>query len=103
MNSDPSETDKVYQSVFDLLVPAKREEAMQYLSKKREEVTDLAPILWNMFGAISALLQELISVYPFLHGGKLKNPQSTRVCNALALFQCVASHPDTRKQFLAGK
>ena len=28
--------------------------------------------------------------------------QSNRVCNALALLQCVASHPETRSQFLNG-
>lgn len=28
--------------------------------------------------------------------------QSNRVCNALALLQCVASHPDTRSVFLQG-
>lgn len=29
--------------------------------------------------------------------------QSNRVCNALALLQCVASHPETRSAFLQGK
>ena len=28
--------------------------------------------------------------------------QSNRVCNALALLQCVASHPETRSAFLQG-
>lgn len=28
--------------------------------------------------------------------------QSNRVCNALALLQCVASHPETRSSFLQG-
>ena len=28
--------------------------------------------------------------------------QSNRVCNALALLQCVASHPETRSTFLQG-
>lgn len=28
---------------------------------------------------------------------------SNRVCNVLALLQCVASHPDTRGLFLSGK
>lgn len=29
--------------------------------------------------------------------------QSNRVCNALALMQCVASHKDTRGPFLQGE
>ena len=29
--------------------------------------------------------------------------QSNRVCNALALLQCVASHPETRSAFLNGE
>ena len=29
--------------------------------------------------------------------------QSNRVCNALALLQCVASHPETRSAFLNGQ
>lgn len=31
-----------------------------------------------------------------------KAHQSNRVCNALALLQCVASHPETRSAFLQG-
>lgn len=29
-----------------------------------------------------------------------KAHQSNRVCNALALLQCLASHPETRNEFL---
>jgi len=32
----------------------------------------------------------------------LQAHQSNRVCNALALLQCVASHPETRSAFLTG-
>jgi CCR4-NOT transcription complex subunit 9 len=34
------------------------------------------------------------------HRGVLQAPASNRVCNALALLQCVASHPETRTLFL---
>jgi CCR4-NOT transcription complex subunit 9 len=61
---------------------------------------DLAPVLWHSFGTISALLQEIISIYPMLHPPSLTAHASNRVCNALALMQCVASHPDTRTLFL---
>ncbi|KAH7546766.1 hypothetical protein FEM48_Zijuj01G0236200 [Ziziphus jujuba var. spinosa] len=89
---------------------------------KREMFQDLAPLLWNSFGTIAALLQEIVSIYPVLSPPNLTSAQSNRVCNALALLQksqgfsvlsifffpysflyflqCVASHPDTRMLFL---
>lgn len=54
-----------------------------------------------MTGVMSSLLQEIISVYPLLSPPSLTAPASNRVCNALALLQCVASHNDTRPLFLA--
>ena len=49
-----------------------------------------------------ALLQEIVSVYPLLSPPNLTAHVSNRVCNALALLQCVASHSDTRQLFLNG-
>lgn len=49
---------------------------------------------------MSALLQEIVSVYPLLAPPSLTAHASNRVCNALALLQCVASHNDTRSLFL---
>ncbi|XP_042008883.1 CCR4-NOT transcription complex subunit 9-like isoform X2 [Salvia splendens] len=46
------------------------------------------------------LPQEIVSIYPVLSPPNLTPGQSNRVCNALALLQCVASHPDTRMVFL---
>ncbi|XP_078438083.1 cell differentiation, Rcd1-like protein isoform X2 [Wolffia australiana] len=77
-----------------------RENALLELSKKREIFQDLAPLLWNSFGTIAALLQEIVSIYPVLSPPTLTPAASNRVCNALALLQCVASHPDTRIHFL---
>jgi CCR4-NOT transcription complex subunit 9 len=70
------------------------------LSKKREAFSDLAPILWYSQGTIAALLQEIISIYPLLSPPALSAHASNRVCNALALLQCVASHQLTRSHFL---
>lgn len=70
------------------------------LSKKRENFPELAPYLWYSFGAIAALLQEIISIYPLLSPPSLTAHASNRVCNALALLQCVASHNETRALFL---
>ena len=73
-------------------------------------------MLWHSFGTMAALLQvstsnkyflwshkyfytlsqEIINIYPAINPPVLTAHQSNRVCNALALLQCVASHPDTR-------
>lgn len=52
---------------------------------------------------MASLLQEIISVYPLLNPSQLTAAASNRVCNALALLQCVASHNETRNFFLNGK
>ena len=80
--------------------PETRENALLDLSKKRDMFADLAPILWHSFGIIPALLQEIVTIYPLLSPPSLTAQASNRVCNALALLQCVASHPDTRTLFL---
>jgi len=52
---------------------------------------------------MTSLLQEIISVYTLLNPSQLTAAASNRVCNALALLQCVASHNETRALFLNGK
>jgi hypothetical protein len=42
-------------------------------------------------------------VYPLLTPPTLSGGASNRVCNALALLQCVANHNETRSLFLQGK
>eukprot|EP01060_Flectonema_neradi_P000582 TRINITY_DN1035_c1_g1_i3.p1 TRINITY_DN1035_c1_g1~~TRINITY_DN1035_c1_g1_i3.p1 ORF type:complete len:332 (+),score=70.05 TRINITY_DN1035_c1_g1_i3:50-1045(+) len=87
---------KLYTNVMGLLVADHREHALYELSKKREQYPDLAPTLWYSVGVMAALLQEVISVYNLLQPADLPGPASNRVCNALALLQCVASHSETR-------
>ena len=53
-------------------------------------------------GVMSSLLQEIVAIYPTLAPPTLTGHGSNRVCNALALLQCVASHNDTRTLFLNG-
>ena len=55
-----------------------------------------------ILGVMTSLLQEIISVYPLLNPSQLTAAASNRVCNALALLQCVASHGETRGLFLSG-
>lgn len=97
----PPGADEVYHLVQDLRVSERRELALLELSKRRESLVDLAPILWHSFGTIVALIQEIVFIYPQLSPPPtLTAPSSNRVCNSLALLQCVASHPETRPLFL---
>ncbi|RYP02990.1 hypothetical protein DL764_005444 [Monosporascus ibericus] len=86
--------------IADLLNENTREAALLELSKKREQVPELALILWHSFGVMTSLMQEIISVYGLLNPSQLTAAASNRVCNALALLQCVASHNETRTLFL---
>ncbi|KAF7430568.1 Cell differentiation protein rcd1 [Pleurotus ostreatus] len=99
-SSTVHEDGKIYALVIDLLNPSERESALLELSKKREQYDDLALVLWHSFGIMPALLQEIVSVYPMLSPPNLTAHVSNRVCNALALLQCVASHSETRQLFL---
>jgi CCR4-NOT transcription complex subunit 9 len=86
--------------VTQLIIPEQRENALVELSKKRESYPDLAPVLWHSFGAITALLQEIVGIYPMLSPPTLTPQASNRVCNALALLQCVASHAETKNKLV---
>jgi CCR4-NOT transcription complex subunit 9 len=88
--------------VLQLTLADQRESALLELSKKREAFPDLAPVLWHSVGTISALLQEILSIYPMLSPPTLSPHASNRVCNALALLQCVASHPETKSKLMNG-
>jgi CCR4-NOT transcription complex subunit 9 len=46
------------------------------------------------------LISFISSVYPYITPPTLTAQQSNRVCNALALLQCIASHPETRTLFI---
>ena len=95
------EEDKIYALIIQLQNPNSREQALLELSKRREAYDDLALVLWHSFGVMSALLQEIVAVYPLLSPPSLTAHASNRVCNALALLQCVASHSETRGLFLS--
>ncbi|CDZ98083.1 regulation of transcription from pol ii promoter-related protein [Phaffia rhodozyma] len=95
-----NEEGEIMELIKELLDSKMREGALQELSKKREMYDDLALVLWHSFGIMSALLQEITQVYPYLLPATLSAHASNRVCNALALLQCVASHAETRSLFL---
>ncbi|KAL5104430.1 CCR4-NOT transcription complex subunit 9 [Taenia crassiceps] len=83
--------------------PETRERALVELCKLRENLPDLAPLLWYSFGTVAALLQEITAVYPYISPPNLTAYHANRVCNALALLQTFASHPATRTEFLKAK
>lgn len=97
------ENRRVLEWIAQMMRSETRESALLELSKKREQVPELALILWHSFGVMASLLQEIISVYPLLNPSQLTAAASNRVCNALALLQCVASHGETRALFLGGR
>nr|BAN65540.1 cell differentiation family protein [Babesia bovis] len=50
---------------------------------------------------MATLLYEIVSVYHYLHPMSLSMSDSTKASNSLTLLQCIASHPQTRRVFLA--
>ncbi|CEP64708.1 CCR4-NOT core subunit CAF40 LALA0_S13e01200g [Lachancea lanzarotensis] len=90
----------VYHWICQLTYGPNKEQALLELGRKREQYEDLAVVLWSSFGVVAALLSEITSVYPMLSPPVLSNQLSNRVCNALVLLQCVASHPETKTLFL---
>ncbi|XP_022136039.1 cell differentiation protein rcd1 isoform X2 [Momordica charantia] len=83
--------------------PHTRERALQLLSQNRSMCDNLAVLIWHSFGTMFTLLKEIMEVYHLLSKPDLTEKASTRVCNALALLQCVAAHPETRVPFMKAK
>eukprot|EP00985_Skeletonema_marinoi_P012688 scaffold6176_cov72-Skeletonema_marinoi.AAC.1 len=65
-NNNADTIDDLHILILQLTNPDQRESVLLELSKKRESFPDLAPILWHTFGTVSALLQEIVSIYPLL-------------------------------------
>ncbi|CAF1201140.1 unnamed protein product [Adineta ricciae] len=99
-NNAPISRERIATWINELLSSSTRETALVELSRKREKVADLPVLLWHSFGSVAVLLYEVISVYPYITPPTLTAQQSNRVCNALALLQCIASHPETRMLFI---
>ena len=91
------------------LTSSERSEALHTLSLHREQIPELAILLWESPGTITSLLYEILAIYPHLASTSstsnspppsLNSRLASRVCNVLALFQCVAGHDDTRLPFI---
>lgn len=86
--------------INEVLSPETRENAILQLSRRRAMVDLIAPLIWNSFGTIAAIIQEITDIYPFINPPTLTSYQSNRVCNALNLLNAVASHNEIRSRFL---
>uniref|UniRef100_A0A5S6QAP8 CCR4-NOT transcription complex subunit 9 n=1 Tax=Trichuris muris TaxID=70415 RepID=A0A5S6QAP8_TRIMR len=95
--------DQVSQWVENLKTEATQEAALMGLTKSRECIPDLGLFLWNTPGTVTLLLMEIVNAYPFINPPTLSAPQSNRVCNALALMQCIAANPLTQTHFIKAK
>ncbi len=73
----------MYTWILELSSPETREHALIELSKKREVLPDLAPMLWYSFGTLSALLQEIVMIYPVI------NPPSLTVKELHTITTCI--------------
>eukprot|EP01091_Cochliopodium_minus_P012612 TRINITY_DN3854_c0_g2_i1.p1 TRINITY_DN3854_c0_g2~~TRINITY_DN3854_c0_g2_i1.p1 ORF type:complete len:290 (-),score=61.20 TRINITY_DN3854_c0_g2_i1:54-923(-) len=95
------EKNQINQLIIDLIDPQKKDNSLAELCK-RKDFPNLATLLWYSTSTISSLLQEIISIYPYLHVNSpyLKNTISERISHCLTLFQCVAAHQETRVLFL---
>ncbi|KAJ2031472.1 RNA-binding protein, CCR4-NOT complex subunit Rcd1, partial [Coemansia sp. S610] len=96
--SEDNET--LYQLMVELFSATNREQALAELSRRRDQNTDLGVALWNAYGVMTILYQEIIAIYPLLNPPALTMPVSNRACNSLALLQLVATHEQTRMQLL---
>lgn len=57
-------------------------------------------MLWDATGVIAALLFEIVNAYQYLSPPTITELQVMRLCNTLALLQCVAAHPSTWLHFI---
>jgi len=100
---DPNQQqiDKICTLILNLRDPTKKHLACKALSEMREHYHQNLPILiWYSPGTISALLQEIISTYPFLSPPTLTKNHSDRICHVLGLFQCLVLNDVTKPLFM---
>ncbi|KAJ1853910.1 RNA-binding protein, CCR4-NOT complex subunit Rcd1 [Coemansia sp. RSA 2703] len=95
-----AENETLYQLMIELFSATNREQALAELSQRRDQNPDLGLALWNAYGVMTILYQEIIAIYPLLNPPALTMPVSNRACNSLALLQLVATHEHTRMQLL---
>lgn len=91
---------KIFQNVQ---VDELRSQALLDLLKYRETFPDFACYIWYSFGTMSAIISEIVSIYPALANNNVSSIQSHQICGCLTLMQCVASHPQTKHHFFSAQ
>nr|KJB10667.1 hypothetical protein B456_001G215000 [Gossypium raimondii] len=76
------------------------EQCLDLLSKNRHSCNLLAFFLWSSPGSMRLLLLVITSAYRPLVSNRLSERVVRRTCNAIGLFQTLASHPDTKMSFI---
>ena len=91
------ENEQIIKLINELSNEQTRESALSELSIRRDEIADLAILLWYSFGSVSILLNEIAAAYSNINlSSPINSHISSRICNALALLQCIATHDETR-------
>ncbi|XP_040972473.1 uncharacterized protein [Gossypium hirsutum] len=76
------------------------EQCLDLLSKNRHSCNLLAIFLWSSPGSMRLLLLVITSAYRPLVSNRLSERVVRRTCNAIGLFQTLASHPHTKMSFI---
>ncbi|CDW57025.1 cell differentiation protein RCD1 [Trichuris trichiura] len=95
--------DQVNQWMEEIKFEGTQEVALMRLAQNSESIPHLGVMLWNAPGAVTLLLREILSVYPFMNPPIVTTAQSNRVCNSLSLMQTIATDPLTQSAFLNAK
>lgn len=82
---------------------AKRDNAIENLSKYAEKNQNLAFYLWYSRGTMAIIIQEITSIYEYLSSSKLTLEKSNKICSAICLLQCISYNSKTRHEFLESK
>jgi CCR4-NOT transcription complex subunit 9 len=98
--NDLNEEDLIVKYIEEIKKEKTKINAIKHLSKFSEKKNNLAIYLWYSTGTITAILQEIIDIYQYLSPPKLTQEKANEVCAAISLFQCVASHPETKQKFI---
>ncbi|KAL4581351.1 hypothetical protein LXL04_017565 [Taraxacum kok-saghyz] len=93
---------RIEQCIELLHLPLQREEALALLNRERKN-KEMAVQIWNSKSVCFFLLQEFCMAYKLLSPPALNMKEATRVCNAVALLQSMASHPDTKMGIVRAK
>ncbi len=100
---------EIYACLRQMQTSEQREAALSKLVTQFKTFPDLASILWHSFGTVAVLLQELVSIYPYLGPANnaiipsLRAQMYNRAGLAVNLLAHIANNPETKMSFLNGK